>query len=112
METEYLGYKVINGVFVKDLELEGEPERLNKPFGYLLKNMSRYNVNARLKALYEAQEKSGHDISKYAALGYKQMQLDEEYKYHCIVDAITELVAYKSTQDNCALEGDPDYRIY
>lgn len=63
METNYLGYEVKDGVFIKDLSLEGEKERLNKPYGYLLKNINPYNVNARLTKLYEEQEKVSHLIS-------------------------------------------------
>lgn len=112
MEINYLGYEVKDGVFIKDLSLEGEKERLNKPYGYLLKNINPYNVNARLTKLYEEQEKVSHLISKYTEENYSEAAQDEEYKYHCIVDVIEELVAYRSTQDYCALEGDPEYRIW
>jgi hypothetical protein len=55
MENKYLGYNLVDGVFVKDKSLDGEPERLNKPYGYLLKNVNPFNVNARLTMLYDVQ---------------------------------------------------------
>ncbi len=110
MENNYLGYEVINGVFVKDLSIEGEPIRLNKPYGYLLKNVNKYNVNARLDKLTEIQGRLNDEIINLVQ--YPQVRQDKEYEYLCAVDVIDELYAYRSTQDYCPQKGEEGYHAF
>lgn len=109
-KNEYLGYEVINGVFVKDLDFDSDHRRFLKPYGYLIKNVNRYNVNYRINKLLNHQQRVQDELKSSDFEKYVSVRRDKEYEYLCITDALNELEAYRTSQDYCAKMGDPDYR--